>query len=91
MEHHSAIKNEFLPSATMWMHQKGIKLSEIIQRKTDAIRFHLHVESKKQMNKQNRNSLIGTQNISKVAGGRGFEGMSKNGEGIWKYKLIVSE
>ena len=45
----SAIKkNEVLPIAAKWMDLEGIMLSEISQRKTNTVRFHLYVESKKQ-------------------------------------------
>ena len=45
MEYYSAIKkNEILPFATMWMDLESIMPSEI---KTNAIWYHLHVESKK--------------------------------------------
>ena len=56
MEYYSAIKeNEILPF-TKWhllsnrkeeMDLEGIMLSEISQRKTDTIRYHLYVEAKK--------------------------------------------
>ena len=46
MEYFSAIKkNEILPFATTWLEPKGIMLSEISQRKTSTVRFHLYVES----------------------------------------------
>ena len=49
MEYYSAIKkNEVLPIAATWMDLEGIMLSEISQRKTNTVRFHLYVESKKQ-------------------------------------------
>ena len=57
MKYYSAIKkNEILPFATAEMDLKGIMLSEISQRKTNAIWFHLYVESKKQ-NKQTVTNL----------------------------------
>ena len=40
-------KNEILPFATVWMDLKSITLSEISQRKTNTVCYHLHVESKK--------------------------------------------
>jgi len=41
MEYYSAIKkNEILPFATTWMELESIMLSEISQRKTNAICFH---------------------------------------------------
>ena len=41
-------KNEIKPFVTTWMDLEGIMLSEISQIKTNIIRFHLYVESKKQ-------------------------------------------
>ena len=40
-------KNEILPFATMWMDLESIMHSEINQRKTNTVRYHLYVESKK--------------------------------------------
>ena len=39
-------KNKILPFAT-WMDLEGIMLSEISQRKTNTVWYHLYVESKK--------------------------------------------
>ena len=48
MKSYSAIKkNEILPFATTWMDLEDIMLSEISQRKTNTVWFHLHAESKK--------------------------------------------
>ena len=48
MEYSSATKkNEIMPFAATWMDLEMIILSEISQRKTDTIWYHLHVESKK--------------------------------------------
>ena len=41
-------KNEILSFATTGMDLGGIMLSKISQKKTNSIRFHLYVESKKQ-------------------------------------------
>ena len=50
---YSAInKNEILPFATTWMDLEGIMLSEISQRKSNTLCYHLHVESKKFFIKQ---------------------------------------
>ena len=48
MEIYSAIKkNEILPSAATWMDLKNIIPSEVSQKKTNIVRYHLYVESKK--------------------------------------------
>ena len=54
-------KNEILPFVTTWMDLmqreisvKGIIQSEISQRKTNTIQFHLYVEYKKQKNRTNK-------------------------------------
>ena len=45
MEYHSVIKeNEIMPSAGTWMDLEIIILSEVSQRKTSSIRYHLYVE-----------------------------------------------
>ena len=55
VEYYSAIKEyENLPFARVWMELQGIMLSEISQRKTNPIWFHLYVESNEQ-NKQTNN------------------------------------
>ena len=43
------------------------------------------------MSKQNRNRLIDSENILTVARWEGVEGMGEKGEGIKKYKLVVTE
>ena len=54
MEYYSAIKkNEILPFLTTWMDLEGIMLSEISQRNTNTVCFHLHVESKTKNKKMN--------------------------------------
>ena len=53
MEYYSAIKkNEIMPFAATWMDPEIIILSEVSQRKTNILCFHLYVEYKKmiQMN-----------------------------------------
>ena len=46
MEYYSAIKkNEMLPFTPTWMDLEGIMMSAINQRKTDAMWYHLYVES----------------------------------------------
>ena len=46
-------KNEILPFVTTGIDLESIMLSEISQRKTNAMSFHLYVKSKKQ-NKHNK-------------------------------------
>ena len=83
MEYYSAIKkNEILPFGTTWMDLEDIILSEISQRKTSTIWFHLYVESEKQnkTNEQNRNRPIDTGNklmVAKEEGG-GVGGRKNN-------------
>ena len=43
------------------------------------------------MNKQNRNRLIATKNRLMVSRGVGVGGAEENGEGIEKYKRIVTK
>ena len=51
-EEHSVIKkNEVMLFAATWMDLEMIILSEINQRKSNIIRYHLYVESKKEANK----------------------------------------
>ena len=46
--YYSAIKkNKILPFAAAWMDLEGVMLSEIRQRKTNSVQYHLYVESKK--------------------------------------------
>ena len=40
-------KNDILPFAATWMDLEDIMLSEISQRKTNTVLFHLYVRSKK--------------------------------------------
>ena len=48
MEYYAAIKeNELMPFAATWVHLENITLSEISQRKTNTVLYHLYVESKK--------------------------------------------
>ena len=48
MGHFSAFKkNKIFPFAATWLDLEDIRLSEIIQTKTNAMWYYLHVESKK--------------------------------------------
>ena len=48
MKYYSALKKkEVLPFAATWMDLEGIMVSEISQRRTNPVRYHLHVESKR--------------------------------------------
>lgn len=51
-------KNETLPSVTTWMDIEGVVLSSVSQRKTNATRFHLRVESKQDQRTNKTNRLI---------------------------------
>ena len=46
---------------------------------------------KHKINKQNRTSLISTENRLTVDRGEGCWGLGEKGEGIKKYKLVVTE
>ena len=47
MKYSSVIKrNEIMPCAAKWMDLEIIVLSEVGQKKTNAIRYHLYVDSK---------------------------------------------
>ena len=65
MEDYSTIeKNEILPFMTIWIDLEVVMLSEISQRKTNTIWFHLYVKCKKQNNNKRKSNrlLINTQN-----------------------------
>ena len=47
IEYYSAIKkNKIMPFAAIWVELEFLILSQVRKRKTDTIRYHLHVESK---------------------------------------------
>ena len=48
MEYYSAIKNEMMPFAAKWLDLEIIVQSEISQRNTNIIKYHLYVEYKKE-------------------------------------------
>jgi len=53
-EYYSAIKkNEIMQFAAAWMDLEIIILSEVSQRKTSAIQYHLHEKSKRKMIQMN--------------------------------------
>ena len=83
MECNSAIKNEISPFATTWMGTEGTMLNEISQTEKDKYCIILLIcGSKKQKQiKQNRNSLINTQNKLVLRG---------EGEWVKKVKEIKS-
>ena len=62
MEYYLAIKkNEIMPFAATWMDLKIIIFSEVSQRKTNIICYHLHVESKKKKKKVLKNLRAGQE------------------------------
>ena len=86
-------KNEIMPFAAPWMDLEIITLSEVSQRKTNTIWYHLYVESEiwhKWTYLRNRNRFTDTENRLVVAKGRGRGGM--NWEfGISRCKLLCIE
>ena len=46
MDNQPLKKNEILPFTTTGMDLEGIMISQVSQRKTNTVCFHLHVESK---------------------------------------------
>ena len=80
MEYYSDIKSKILLFATTWMDLEGIMLSEISQRKTNTLWYHLCMESKKTKQK---NTLMDTENKQVVAREEEGEG-SETGEGVIK-------
>ena len=82
MEFYSAIKNEILPFAAIWMDLEDLKLNEIIQTERHTVWYHLHVESKKLYkwtDLQNRNRFTDIENNIMVT--KGEEGRDKLG--VW--------
>ena len=54
MEYYSVIKNnKIIPFEATWMDLEMIILSEISQRKTNIMQYHLYMESKKKMIQRN--------------------------------------
>ena len=84
VEYYSAVKkNENLPLAERGMDLEGIMLSEISQRKTNSVWYHLYVESKKERKKE----LIDTE-----VGGRQRQGLGEGGQKVQNsiYKINKS-
>ena len=80
VEYYSAVKkNENLPLAERGMDLEGIMLSEISQRKTNSVWYHLYVESKKYNELVNiTNRLTDTESkqvVTSGGGGRGKTGV----------------
>ena len=94
MEYYSAIKkNEIMPFAATWMDLEISILSEVNQRETNTIWYHLYVESKiwcKWIYLWNRNRLTDIENRLVVAKGRG-SGRDALGVGVSRYKLAYIE
>ena len=89
-------KDEILPFAATWMELEGIMLSEIRQRKTNIVWYHLHVESKKynksvnKTNKQTKSRLTDIENKLVVTSGERERGRGNIGVGgkkglFWDY------
>ena len=51
---------------TAWVDPEGIVLSDMRRRKTNTIRFHLYMESKKQNNQIEQMQTMDTENILMV-------------------------
>ena len=58
------------------MDLEGIMLTEISQRKTDAIQFHLYVESIKQKNKQQKQAYTYREQTDGCRTGGGGDGQN---------------
>ena len=93
MEYYSAIKkNEIMPFAATWMQLEIIILSEVSQKETNTIWYHLYVESKiwhKWTYLPNRNRLTHTENRSVVTKGEGVGGGMDWEFGISRCKLLI--
>ena len=83
MEYYSAIKKKkIMPLAAIWMDLEIIILSEVSQRKTNTIWYHLHVASKmwhKWTYLRNRNGLTDIENRRVVA--KAWEGKD------WEFRI----
>ena len=74
VEYYSVVKHEEIPPfTTTWIGPEGILLSEISQTKTNTVRSHLHVDSKKTKAKQtSKQKLIEKEIRPVVSRGRGM-------------------
>ena len=78
MEHYSAMKrNKILPFAATWIDLEGIMLSEISQRKTNTVWYHVYVELENKTSDYKRNRLI--ENKLLVTSGERERGRGKIG------------
>ena len=83
MEYYLAIKkNEILPFATVWMDLEDLMLSEVSQRKTNTIWYHLYVESKGQYKQTNKTETDSSMQRTECWSPEG-EGL---GDWVWKVK-----
>ena len=75
MEYYLTTKNEIMPFSATWIELDITSLSEKSQRKTNAIWYHIYVESEiwyKWTCLQNRNSLTNRKQIYGYKGGNGL-------------------
>ena len=78
MEHYSAMKrNKILPFAATWIDLEGIMLSEISQRKTNTVWYHVYVELENKTSDYKGNRLI--ENKLLVTSGERERGRGKIG------------
>ena len=68
MEYYSVIKkNEILSFATTWMNLEGI-ISEISQRKTNTVWYHLYSESKNKLGNIAKNQFTDIEKLMVTSG-----------------------
>ena len=108
MEYYSAIKrNEILAFETPWMETKSNVLREISQTKINAVRCHLHVESKRKTcckltimenikiikKIKIKTELRNTENRMDIARGRGWKvgEMAEGGQKVQTSRYRVNE
>ena len=78
----SHTRNKIMSFAVTWMQPEIIILSEVNQTKTNAIWYHLHMESKRTY-LWNRHTLTGVENRLVVA--KGEVGKGRHELGVWGY------